>query len=210
MTTFHSDILSDTQEAVLQRIARPLSERNFYLAGGTAVALHLGHRRSVDFDWFTRASIPDPMRLAQDLREEGIELSTEQIAPGTLHAEVNNVRASMLEYHYELLQPLEPWSDYSCQVASLDDLACMKLSALAQRGAKKDFIDVYALGTRHQPLPELLGLYCRKYHTDDIAHVLYALSYFDDADEQQTPRLIWDTDWSTIKENVRNWVADLA
>lgn len=207
--TFHPEILSATQRRVLEKLAPVLSKHNFYLVGGTAIALHLGHRRSVDLDWFTGERLSNPMRLAQALREEGTtDLVTEQIEPGTLHGRVQGVRVSLLEYRYPLLQPLVSWS--SSQLAALDDLACMKLSAIAQRGAKKDFLDLYALVLRHRPLPELLELYQEKYDTRDTAHLLYALAYFDDADRQRTPVLLWDLDWPTVKEAVRQWIKDLA
>ena len=101
------------------------------------------------------------------------------------------------------------WPDYGCRLASLDDLACMKLSAVAQRGAKKDFVDLYALGLYHRPLPDLLALYRQKYATNDIAHLLYALAYFDDADPERMPHLLWNFDWRTIKRATRSWVQDV-
>jgi hypothetical protein len=125
-----------------------MTAQQFYLGGGTALAIHLGHRRSVDFDWFTQEHITDPLRLAQDLNDQGIVFVTRSIERGTLHGSVSGVQVSFLEYRYPLLQPLVAWPMFGCTLASPEDLACMKLSALAQRGAKKDFIDIYALGIR--------------------------------------------------------------
>ena len=82
--SWHPEILGRRQERVLAHIGRVFSRRGFYLAGGTAVALHLGHRRSVDFDWFTRERF-DPLALAQELREEGIAFVTDSVATNTLH-----------------------------------------------------------------------------------------------------------------------------
>lgn len=92
----------------------------------------------------------------------------------------------------------------------MDDLACMKLSAVAQRGSKKDFIDVYAIGLRHAALDRMLQLYREKFSIQDIAHVLYGLSYFDDADRERTPRMLWDVDWRFVKATLRDWVRGLA
>ena len=86
----------------------------------------------------------------------------------------------------------------------------MKLVATAQRGAKKDFVDVYAIGLKHKPLRDLLQLYQRKYDIDDIGHILYALAYFDDADREPTPRMLWRVDWRTIKHTIRRWLGDVA
>lgn len=81
---WHSKSLPRRQQRVLAEIGPFLSERGFYLAGGTAVALHLGHRRSVDLDWFA-PEFPDLERLADDLQRQGINFNTESLAPGTLH-----------------------------------------------------------------------------------------------------------------------------
>lgn len=208
--TFHIESIDQDQQDVLRSLGPVAAQNEFYLGGGTAIALHLGHRRSVDFDWFTRERIADPMELAQKLRDEGIAFATGSVDRATLHGTVSGVRVSFFEYRYPLLQPLGAWSRYGCSLADLDDLACMKLSAIAQRGAKKDFVDLYALVTDHRPLLELINLYRRKYSTDDIAHLLYALTYFDDADGEQMPMLLWELDWETIKNSVRRWMMDIA
>jgi hypothetical protein len=208
--TFHPEAISTKQHEVLHRLGPIISEVGFYLGGGTALALNLGHRRSVDFDWFTGDRIADPLRLAQHLRDAQVDFSTGQIARGTLHGTIAGVRLSFLEYRYPLLQSTIPWPRYYISLASLDDLACMKLSAIVQRGAKKDFVDVFALVKEHKSLPELLNLYRRKYETDDIAHLLYALVYFDDADRERMPKLLWPLDWRTIKQQIRDWVHELA
>jgi len=148
--TFYPDAISDQQKTVLRALGSIAAEHGFYLAGGTAVALQLGHRRSVDLDWFrqTRGPLSDPMQWAQQLRDSGIELTTESIDEATLHASVHGVRVSFLEYRYPLLQSRVFWEEYDTDLASLDDLACMKLSAIAQRGGKKDFLDLSRL-VRH-------------------------------------------------------------
>ena len=208
--SFCPEAITERQREVLRRLGPAASALGFYLAGGTAIALHLGHRRSVDFDWFTAEPLADPLRLAQDLRERGLAFETGQVAPGTLHGTLSDVRVSFLAYRYPLLEPDVPWPDYGCRLASLDDLACMKLSAIAQRGAKKDFVDLYALGLRHRPLLDLLALYRRKYATGDTAHLLYALAYFDDAEAERMPIALWDLDWQAIKRAIRSWVRDVA
>jgi len=111
-----------------------------------------------------------------------------------------------LSKRYPLLSPVVPWPERGVNLASLDDLACMKLSAIAQRGAKKDFYDVYALCSQHQPLEHLLELYQKKFSVTDIGPVLYGLVYFDDADEEPDPVLLRPIQWSQIKKAFRNWV----
>jgi hypothetical protein len=117
---------------------------------------------------------------------------------------------ALLEYRYVLLDDVQEWAEYGCTIASLDDLACMKLSAIAQRGAKKDFVDIYALGTHYRGLAEMLNSYRAKFGIEDIAHVLYGLAYFDDADQERMPRMLWDVSWRTMKRTIQQWVQELA
>ena len=207
---FHPEVLTAVQRKVLRQLGPMTVQRQFYLVGGTALALRFGHRHSVDLDWFTGERIADPIRLAQDIRDEGVSFVTGHIERGTLHGSVLSVRVSFLEYRYPLLQPLTSWPEFGCLLASLDDLACMKLSAAAQRGSKKDFVDIYALGLRHKPLQDMLRLYQKKYSVHDIVHVLYGLTYFDEADRERMPRRLWDADWRIIKKTIQGWVREIA
>ena len=206
--SFHAEALSATQSDVLRQLGPVMTERRFYLGGGTAVAIHLGHRRSLDLDWFSSERLADPLRLAQELRDEGILFTTSQVERGTLHGSVASVRVSFLEYRYESLAPFVFWPEMGCNLASLDDLAAMKLAAIAQRGAKKDFLDIYALGLRHVPLADMLRLYRRKYSVQDIGHILYGLAYFADADKERSPKLLWEDDWRNVKRTIQGWVRD--
>jgi len=82
----------------------------------------------------------------------------------------------------------------------------MKLSAIAQRGSKKDFFDAYALCSAHRPLEQMLELYQQKFSVTDISPVLYGLVYFDDADEERDPLLLQEIQWSQVKQAFRDWV----
>ena len=90
----------------------------------------------------------------------------------------------------------------------MDDIACMKLSAIADRGAKKDFVDLYFLG-QHFSLEQMLGFYKRKYKVSDIAHLVMSLAYFDDAERQRMPSMIRRVAWKQVKEEVQRWVRAL-
>ena len=208
--TFHPEILEGAQAQVLRQLAHCVSPRQFYLGGGTALAIHLGHRHSVDLDWFTPGNIPDPLRLAQELRDEGVPFITGSIERGTLHGMMETVRVSFMEYHYPLLEPSKFWPEFACPLASITDLACMKLSAVAQRGSRKDFIDIYAIGNNNLSLKEMLSFYQRKYSVKDISHVLYGLSYFDDAEREISPKLLLDTEWKIVKKSIRELVREVA
>jgi hypothetical protein len=202
--------LTSAQMLVINQAGGWLSGQGFYLAGGTALAIYFGHRRSVDLDWFTPQPIADPMALAQRLRDSGLIFKTGQTAPGTLYGEIGGVRVSFLEFRYPLLQPLTIWVEPNCRLASLDDLGCMKLSAIAQRGSRKDFYDVHALLSRHRPLAELLTLYQQKFQVSDISPVLYGLAYFDDADSEPVPTMLVKTSWKQVKKDVLQWVKEFS
>ncbi len=206
--TMHPQVMPPAQQAVLRKLGRLATEADFYLGGGTAAAIQLGHRRSVDLDWFTNEAIPDPLRLAARLQGRQFDLTVDSVDAGTLHAESDGVLLSFLEYRYPLLEPPAEWAGYGCRLASLADLACMKLSAIAGPGTKKDFIDVFALGRGGLGLGEMLDLYKRKFSIRDIGHVVMSLTYFDDAEAEDMPAMLWDVDWSDVKQSIEGWVTD--
>jgi hypothetical protein len=203
---FQIEVLPHTSRNILQLLAPFVREQGFYLGGGTALALYLGHRLSRDFDWFTNQPIKDPLKLRQNLQDRGVPFHLYQIDRGTLQGAVSGVRISFFEYRYPLLKKLLVLPETGIRIASLPDLAAMKLSAIAQRGSKKDFIDIYALGLSHFPLKKIVSFYRKKFSIQDIGHVLYALTYFDDADKERMPSMIWKVDWKTIKKATQDWI----
>ena len=201
--SFSTQGLDAEQIKALEQGGGWLAKQGFYLAGGTALAIYFGHRRSQDLDWFTAATIADPLILAQRLRDGGLAFETGQTGPGTLYGWMAGVRVSFIEFRYPLLEPLATWPAYEVALAGLDDLACMKLSAIAQRGSRKDFYDVHALLTRHRPLAELLRLYQQKFGVSDISPVLYGLAYFDEAEAEPAPILLEKISWKQVKQDLR-------
>ena len=200
----HREALGRPQRLLLPRLAPLARHHGFYLAGGTALALQLGHRRSVDFDWFREDPIDDPLRLAAGLRTPDFRFETDRVEKGTLYGRASGVRVSFLEYGYPLLRPLREVE--GLRLASLEDIAAMKLAAVAQRGSKKDFVDVFALG-QHFGLGDMLASYRKKYGVADAGHVLVALAYFDDADRERTPMLLQRQSWPDVKATIRGWLA---
>jgi hypothetical protein len=199
----HEEVLAEAQRQILRAVAPRLSAAGFYLVGGTAVALQLGHRRSIDLDWFRSDPIEDPLALAGELSAGGPGWQVEGLAPGTLHARVDEVAVSLLRYAYPLLEPLVAWPEYGCRLASLEDLGCMKLAAVAQRGSKKDFFDLHAMLRAGRTLPALLQAFARKYSDADPAPVLVGLCYFDDADREPDPVRLGSPTWETVRDEIR-------
>jgi len=206
----HAEILSKEQNTILPILGRFASEHGFYLGGGTAVSLYFGHRRSIDFDWFTSQELADPLFLAENARRYGMNVDRVQTAPRTLHLLLESVRVSFFEYPYPEINSLILWPEYSISLASLDDLACMKLAAIAQRGSRKDFIDLYFIALQHIPIGKALELYRQKYSLDDITPVIIGLTYFDDADEEPSPTMLHDISWDNIKKQFERWATEIA
>ncbi len=201
----HPGVLGRRQLCVLRCLGPFLERSSFYLAGGTALALQIGHRRSVDFDWFSEQPLAEPLQLAAEIEASGVRFEVTSVDRGTLHGLSAGVRLSFLEYRYPLLAPLLPAREPGLRLASLVDLAAMKLAAVAQRGSRKDFVDVYALG-RTLGLEEMLALYRRKYAVRDIGHILVALAYFDDAEKDRMPAMLRGWPWPHIRQTIQTWV----
>ena len=159
-----------------------------YLAGGTAVALHLGHRLSVDLDFFTPHDL-DSLQWHKGLQtafSPDFELSAAKIERNTLVITLNSTGFSLFKYPYDLME--KPVSDNALPVpvASLRDLALMKIIAINQRGACKDFIDLKRiLESTDLTFPALLQDISRKYTVGEeiFFQLKKSLVYFDDAEQ---------------------------
>ncbi len=196
----HESVLTDAQTRVLRAVGSLARRAGFYLAGGTAVALRFGHRRSEDFDWFAPA-LPRPDALLSDLQAQGLPLQETQIEAGTVISRIEGVKISFFEYRYPLLDSLDPWLEYETDVASVRDLGGMKLLAIAQRGSRKDFIDVYELLQNGVALRQMLEDFREKFKADPIS-ALRGLTYFDDAETEPVPELMLERDWTSL----RSWI----
>jgi hypothetical protein len=170
----------------------------FYLAGGSAVALYLGHRVSVDLDFFTPQDDYEAEPLVQRLQAIG-PLSIQQQSRGTLIGSLSGVRVSFLIYPYPLLGKLAELE--GVPVAGLLDIALMKLIAVSQRGTKRDFIDLYFICQHGYRLDGLLSRIPDKYQAVSYSayHLLRAMTYFADAEEDEPPRMLVPFDWSEVK-----------
>jgi hypothetical protein len=198
------------QRAALKALAPALDDTT-YLAGGVAIAVRLHHRTSLGLDLFVRHDF-DPERLAEQLTPTVVDLRIVGRGPGTLHAEVFDVPVSVLSLRAPLLRPAAALADVPVPLASLEDLACMKIAAIAGRGAAKDFWDLDELlgaGVAGGSLSALLGLFRTKYASEDIGHVVRALAYFGDADAAPLPRGLTSDRWAAIRHAQRHRVRAL-
>lgn len=207
---FKEDVMPPAQRVALHEISSFLVGNGFYLAGGTALAILIGHRRSVDLDWFRQEPIVEPESLVSEMRSAGIGWTGVRVARGTVHGHVNGVSVSLFEYDYPLLAPLINWPELPCHLASLPDIAAMKLSAVVGRGSRKDLVDVHALISDCMPLPEMLSAYATKFGTQDCSSVLYSLVYFDDAETERMPAMLNEVNWTTVKAELTHSVREYA
>lgn len=203
----HESILTPAQMRVLRALGPFARDAGFYLAGGTAIALRLGHRRSDDFDWF-RPKFERPDALIFEIKALGLVLQQPQIEAGTLIGRVDGVKVSFFEYSYPLLDPVDSSPDYGIDLASLKDLGAMKLLAIAQRGSRKDFVDVHELLRQGSKLADMLLDFRTKFQADSVS-VLRGLSYFDDAETEPMPEMLNASDWSAVRGDVTRAVREV-
>jgi hypothetical protein len=192
--------ITEAQRAALAQLA-PALEAGTYLAGGVAVAMQLGHRSSLDVDLFVPSDF-DEERAAERLAAFVPSARVVGRARATLHAEVAGVPTSILSYRYPALVPPHTDPRVPVPVASLDDLTCMKLSAIAGRGAAKDFWDLDELlahGVAGGTLAGALDAFTRKYRSEDVGHVVRSLAYFGDADAAPLPAGLDQARWRDLK-----------
>lgn len=204
--TMQEQILKGRQPEVLRAVAPVATRFGFYLAGGTAIALRLGHRRSEDLDWFTDAAqFPSESLLAALRNAVNIEVQT--LEAGTIIGWVQGVKVSFLQFPYPFLAAPEKVETCDLQLAQLQDLAAMKLLAVTQRGARKDFIDVYELLRRGGDLRTMLADYQKKFRVTSVISVLRALVYFDDAEREPMPEMLVPLVWAELKDELRSAVS---
>ena len=182
--------------------------RSFYLAGGTAAALQLGHRRSLDVDFFSRRAV-DPLQLRDALREHGI-VSVKLLSEGSFVGAFRRTKLSCLHYPYPLLKPTHLYAGIA--LADLLDIACMKVDAISSRGKRRDFIDLCAIGLRMRySLAMILDAFATKYRrvAYNRVHILKSLVYFADAERDPTPPMLDDLPWQRITAFFQREVARL-
>jgi len=171
------NILDKERQEILPLLAK--LPAGFYLAGGTALALQIGHRDSVDFDFFIDQDI-DTNVLFEELREvfQDHELLKTQEEKNTLSVIIDgSIKLSFMTFKYSLLSPLI--KEQYINIASKEDIACMKLSAITSRATQKDYIDIFFL-LKEFSLSELLTLTKQKFPSLDENVVLKSLVFFED------------------------------
>jgi len=191
-------VLGKKQINLLKKL-KFLKNYGFYLAGGTALALQIGHRTSVDFDFYTQRKF-DSRKLREEFDERFKNVQEIYIAKDTLELSVNGVEVSFFRYPYPFIK--SPQEIEGILLASIEDISAMKILAISQRGKKRDFIDIYFL-IKKLGLKRIFEFVKKKYPKFNIYLGLQGLVYFKDADEdpeKERYKLLKKISWSKIKK----------
>jgi len=195
----YEETLSKNTRIVLEKIA--LLAEPFYLAGGTALALELGHRISIDLDFFSQDifSVSD---LVIKLNAVG-ELRIDDQSDATLNGSLDGVKVSFFKYPYALLFDTKTY--LGVKLADERDIGAMKILAISGRGSKKDFVDLFVLLKKYS-FPELFDYFHKKYvnYNYNKLHILKSLAYFFDADGDPDPFYIEPISWTEVKKFINN------
>jgi hypothetical protein len=184
----------------MEMVGQQVFTSRFYLAGGTALALQLGHRRSIDLDFFSEkdgveAKTRQEIIRALNCRDSQV-LESED---GNLLCLLDGVHTGFFSYGYALVG--ESVTLLGLSLASLPDIGLMKCDALVSRGSRKDFYDLYALG-QMLDMGDLLELGKQKYpHFRDFPlMVIEGMVLFDNADRDEPPDLMVDLPWPQVRD----------
>jgi predicted nucleotidyltransferase component of viral defense system len=185
--------------SLLQQVQADEFCQDFFLVGGTALALQMGHRFSIDLDLFSQKEF-DNQLLEQHLQNK-YNFTSDYIAKNTLKGFVTDVKIDFITHSYPLIHPIMIIDDI--RIASLEDIGAMKLNAIAHNGTRqKDFFDLFFLLEKH-PLHTFLEAYRFKYPQSNPLIALKALSYFEDIDfETEKPILRKKITFNTIKKRL--------
>ena len=198
----HWEVIDKNRYDILKKVIETISLEEFYLAGGTALALQTGIRESFDFDFFVQTEFDENL-LIQELEKLG-ELEVTVCRKGTVHVILNSIQFTFLYFENNLVAD-KIMVEYikGLYLASIRDIAIMKLIAISQRGTKKDFFDLYYVCNNFNiTIKDILNMLEQKYDGNKInyAHIIQSLAYFEDAEDENLPKVFIEYDWDTIKK----------
>jgi hypothetical protein len=181
--------------------------REFFLVGGTALALYYGHRKSIDVDLFTNVQFDADVLLEKLINDFSFQLT--YTANQTLKRIISGVKVDFITHTYPYIGPFFHENEF--RLTSAQDIIAMKLNAISISGQRsKDFIDIY-FALNHFSIKEMISFYAKKYKQSNTVHLIKSLIYFDDVDLEDWPVLIRESHlkWETVKQKLRNEVLAL-
>lgn len=202
-------VLPGNTKTILALLGKSEIIQKAYLAGGTALALQLGHRISYDLDFFTQEEFDEQMLLPEIEKISSFQL--ERIARKTILGKFQDVKFSIFYYKYPLLYAAKRFG--LVNIIDIRDIAAMKIAAIASRGTKRDFVDLYFICKEKEivTLSKVIQLYDKKYKnlaTTKI-HIMKSLIYFEDAEADDMPKMLKKVSWEGVKKYFENEVRKL-
>lgn len=188
---------------ILKKIRQIKELSDLRLVGGTALALQIGHRKSIDLDFFGIIEL-ESITIVKELEKIGKVTVIKKSKNINIFA-INNIKVDFVNYHYEWLEKAITEDDLL--LASIKDIAAMKIAAITGRGTKKDFIDLFFLLKRYT-LKEIFDLYLQKFPEASVFVALKSLAYFEDAEENEQPEMIIPADWNEVKNDISKALED--
>lgn len=180
--------------------------KGFNLAGGTALALYMGHRTSNDIYLFSNFNFDAAQLL--ELIQQDYQMQLYFTAPNTLKGSIENVNVDILAHRYPYLN--EPADIEGFRILSKPDIIAMKLNAISTSGQRsKDFIDIYfILEMSMYSIMDMIKFYQMKYSQDSEMHVIKSLMFFDDVDLSDWPVLLRNPKlkWTEVCERIEKEV----
>lgn len=199
-------VRSSTLELIKSLQGQPYLNQ-FYLVGGTALALYYGHRQSIDIDLFTNSTFDTEFLLEKLINNFSFQVSYS--ANQTLKGSLSEVKVDLICHSYPYIGAT--YQENGLSLLSEKDILAMKLNAISISGQRsKDFIDIY-YALNHFSIAEIVSFYAEKYKQLNPAHVIKSLIYFDDVDLADWPVLLKDPDlkWDSVKQRIKDQVLSI-
>ena len=196
----HIETIEPATLELLKKIQSIPEFQGTRLVGGTALALQIGHRQSVDLDFF--GIVPYDTTLVQLLSGLG-NIIVLQDSPAIHIFLINGVKVDFVDFKFPWRQ--EPLEEDGVRLAQLEDIAAMKVTAAIGRGTKKDFIDIATL-LQIYTLKQILDFYQSKYPNSSLFMATKSLLYFDDAEKDAMPRMFSNLTWEETKQMITSSV----
>jgi predicted nucleotidyltransferase component of viral defense system len=208
MSTIFWNTITEDMRLILDGFSQSKIGNRFYLAGGTALSLQIGHRLSVDLDFFSPTEDIPTIRLELENVLAPFHGTLADSSWGNLVYLAKGVRIGFYGYGFPLISPMVEID--GIRLASIEDIALMKLDAMLARAARKDFYDLYFI-SQNIPLKQLFKEADKKYPSirDFETQTTKRLVYFDNAEKESEPILINNVSWKTVKEYFIKQVKEL-
>lgn len=211
LVAFHFETLPKVTKKALDFLSAQtwLAKSDWYLAGGTALALQAGHRKSVDLDFFNqKKSFATKTIFSHFLDNPNWQTTIEE--DNTVYGELFKAKISFIAYPY-FLPKQRPIQYGSIKILSARDIAVMKIVAISQRGRKRDFFDLYWCAHHLESLEKTIQKIKTQYPSvaHDYHHILKSLVYFNDAESDPEPEIYFKASWPRVKSFFKKEVPKL-